>query len=117
MTRACFSFCLYALCQFATFKTGCEQLASPPPLSRSRMQMLFPSILMAKFEGAVRDGVYEVWKLKCNASLFYHSMLMLQKACHQVAGIYVMVFQSLSWRYLTEECPLYVLKLNRHSGK
>lgn len=79
--------------------------------------MLFPDILMANLKGSVRDGVYEVWKLKCNCSLFSHFVLMLQKACHQVAGIYVMVFQSLSWRYLTEECPLYVLKLNRHSGK
>lgn len=29
MTTACFSFCLYAFCRFATFETGCEQLAFP----------------------------------------------------------------------------------------
>lgn len=29
MTTACFSFCLYALCQFANFEIGREQLAFP----------------------------------------------------------------------------------------
>lgn len=83
------------------------------------MQMLFPGILMANFGGAVRDGVYEVWKLTCNGSLFSHSMLMLKKACYQVAGISVMVFKSLSWPYLTKLKTVFpcVLKLNRHSGQ